>query len=60
LKTPQGLPWRSVQWLKLHASIAQGAGSIPRQGTKISYATWYNQKKKEEERKLLKQGCVCT
>ena len=28
-----------VQWLKLHASTAEGMGSIPGQGTKILHAT---------------------
>ena len=35
-----------VQWLRLHASIAGGTGSIPGRGTKILHAMWYGQKKK--------------
>ena len=34
-----------VQWLRLHASTAEGLGSIPGQGTKIPHAVWYGQKK---------------
>ena len=37
-------PW-GVQWLRLHASYAEGAGSILSQGTKIPYGT--RQKKKK-------------
>ena len=33
-----------VQWLRLCASTAGGAGSIPTQGTKIPHATWHGQK----------------
>ena len=33
-----------VQWLRLGASTAGGAGSIPGPGTKISHAAWYGQK----------------
>ena len=29
-----------VQWLRLHASIAGGVGSVPRQETKIPHAVW--------------------
>ena len=36
-----------VQWLRLHASTAEGLGSIPGQGTKIPHAVWYGQKKKK-------------
>ena len=35
-----------VQWLRLHASTAGGAGSIPGQGTKITHAARHSQKKK--------------
>ena len=34
-----------VQWLRLHASTAEGTCSIPGQGTKIPHAAWHNQKK---------------
>ena len=34
-----------VQWLRLHALMAEGLGSIPGQGTKIPQATWANKKK---------------
>ena len=34
-----------IQWLGLHASIAEGTGSIPGQGTKSPQATWHGQKK---------------
>ena len=37
----------AVQWLRLHASTAGGAGSIPGTGTKIPRATGYCQKKKD-------------
>ena len=36
----------AVQWLRLHASTAGGAGSIPGGGTKILHAVWCGQKKK--------------
>ena len=36
-----------VQWLRLHASTAGGAGSIPGWGTKIPHALWYGKKKKK-------------
>ena len=37
-----------VQWLRLHAFIAEGVGSIPGWGTKIPEATWCGQKKGNE------------
>ena len=37
----------AVQWLRLHASTAGGAGWIPGQGTKIPHAAWCSQKKKK-------------
>ena len=37
----------AVQWLRLHASTAGGMGSIPGRGTKILYATWRSQIKKD-------------
>ena len=33
-----------VQWLGLHASTAEGPGSVPGWGTKILHATWLSQK----------------
>ena len=36
----------AVQWLKLFASNAGGAGSIPGWETKIPHATWCSQRKK--------------
>ena len=40
-----------IQWLRLHASTAVGAGSIPGQGTKIRFlhAVWHSQKKGNQE-----------
>ena len=35
-----------VQWLRLRAFTAEGAGSIPGQETKIPQAVWHGQKKK--------------
>ena len=35
-----------VQWLRLHASNAGGAGLIPGWGTKILHAVWHSQKQK--------------
>ena len=32
----------AVQWLRLHASTVGGIGSIPGQGTKISYAVQHH------------------
>ena len=36
----------AVQWLRRHASIARGAGSIPGQETKIPQPSWHSQKVK--------------
>ena len=33
-----------VQWLRLQATTAGGTGSIPAQGTGISYTVWHSQK----------------
>ena len=41
-------PFLEVQWLRLCASMAQGTGSIPDQGTKIPYAVQLGQKNKSE------------
>ena len=38
-----------VQWLRLCASIAWGAGSIPDQGTKIPHAVQHSQEKKPKK-----------
>ena len=40
-----------VQWLRLHASIAGGMGSIPGQGAKIPHAVWHGQKQKQNRTK---------
>ena len=37
-----------VQWLRLHASIAEGAVSIPGQGTKILHSAKRGQKMRRE------------
>ena len=42
-----GLRW--PQWLRLHASNAGDAGSIPGQGTKVLHATQCSQKKKKKQ-----------
>ena len=34
----------AVQWLRIHASTAEGTGSIPGQETKILHAMWHVQK----------------
>ena len=39
-----------VQWLRLHASNAKGADSIPGQGNKILHASWCSQKNKQTKR----------
>ena len=36
-----------VQWLRLCVSTTGGTGSILGQGTKVSHAMWYGQKKKK-------------
>ena len=33
-----------VQWLGLHTSTAEGMGSVPGRGTKISQTAWHSQK----------------
>ena len=38
-----------VQWLRLCTATAEGAGSIPAQGTKSLYVTWLWPKKKKKE-----------
>ena len=38
-----------IQWLRLWAPNAGGLGSIPGQGTKIPWAIWHSQKKKERD-----------
>ena len=54
----------AVQWLRLHASNARGAGSNPGRGAKILHATWHSQenfKKKKEKKsglgKHASKGC---
>ena len=39
-----------VQWLRQHASIAEGTGSNPGMGTKILHAAKHNQIKTKKER----------
>ena len=41
----------AVRWMRLHASNAGGAGSIPGRGTKIPHAVRLSQKKKIDLRK---------
>ena len=38
----------AVQWLRFHAAIAGGLGSIPGQGTKITHATLVAKKLKNK------------
>ena len=48
-----------AQWLRLHASTAGGAGSIPGRGMKILNAVWRGhrgKKKKKERKKKMKKG----
>ena len=40
-----------VQWLRLCTATAEGAGSIPAQGTKSLYVTWLWPKKKKSRRR---------
>ena len=42
----------AVQWLRLHAPTAGGAGSIPGQGTKILHAAPCGQKKTKKREKI--------
>ena len=45
-KTTNNKFWETslaVQWLRLHASNAEGAGSIPGQGTKITHDSLQSQ-----------------
>ena len=44
----------AVQWLRHHASTAEGAGSIPSWGTKILHASRDSQKKRFYEILYLK------
>ena len=41
-----------IQWLGLCAFTAEGAGSIPGQGTKILQAVWCGKKKKEKKKTI--------
>ena len=43
-----------VQWLRICASTTGGLGSIPRKGTKISYAVQCSSKKKKKKKKSKK------
>ena len=36
-----------IQWLRLHATNAGGAGLIPGQGTRVSQAMWCSQKESQ-------------
>ena len=51
-----------VQWLRLLASNAGGAGSIPGQGTKIPHVAWHGQKlkikKKKKEEEETRLNCL--
>ena len=38
-----------VQWLRLCSSTSGGLSSIPSHGTKISHATWHDQKNKKKK-----------
>ena len=40
----------TVQWLRLHASIAEGMGSIPGRGPKIPHATQCGKKTKKQKK----------
>ena len=40
-----------VQWLRLCSSTSGGLSSIPSHGTKISHATWHDQKNKKNKKK---------
>ena len=44
-----------VQWLRLHASITRGTGSIPGRGTKIPHAAHCGKKKVQLNKKNTKQ-----
>ena len=49
----------AVQWLRLCASTAEGAGLIPGQGSKILHAAWHGQKKfflKKKEMRINRAG----
>ena len=39
-----------IQWLRLRTSTAGGTGLIPGRGTKISHASWYDQKKQTKKK----------
>ena len=45
-----------VQWLGLGGLTAEGPGSIPGRGTKISQATQHGQKKKKKKDKMSKNS----
>ena len=47
IKIPSPGTSLAVQWLRLRASSAGGAGSIPGQGTRIPHAAWRGKKKKK-------------
>ena len=50
----------AVQCLRLRASTAGGAGSIPGQGTKIPHAAWHGQPPKKRHYVKLKRQDKCS
>ena len=48
----------AVQWLRLHASIAGGPGSVSGGGTKILQTVPYNQKKNNKTKKKVKMRII--
>ena len=41
----------AIQWLRLHASTAEGTGSTPGKGTKIPHASQVRQKKRKGKKR---------
>ena len=40
----------AVQWLRPHAIAAEGTGSVPGQGDKITQAVWLSQNKQTDKK----------
>ena len=49
----------AIPWLRLRASNAGSAGSVPDWGTKIPHASWHCQKISNKANKIKNQIVIC-